>query len=127
MARVKNYINGAKVITGTAVQQIGDIFPVSHLGSRALRIDLVGAYNMTGATSKLRLETSPDNINWVAVKSTADITTGALSIMLTLKIIDSNTADIALAVLPLGQVCRVVTVFSNAADTCTFTGMFVQQ
>lgn len=125
MARVKNYIKGAKAITGTAVQQIGDIFPITHLGARALRVDLVGTYNMTGATSTLKLQTSPDNINWSDVKSTANIATGAQTAMLTIKAIDTVAADAA--VMPLGQVCRVVTVFSNAADTCTFTGLFVQQ
>lgn len=128
----KNYatINTSKsgVVTDS---QVGDIFPISSAGMKCVRIDIVGTFHAVG-TITFKLQTSPDNVNWIDSKPATAIT-GADATLSKIALIDTY-AGVAgatpagdLQYLPLAHICRLVVTSTNAGDTVAVTGIYVQQ
>lgn len=128
----KNYatINLTKsgVVTNS---QVGDIFPIGREGMRCLRVDIVGTFHAVG-TITFKLQTSPDNVNWIDSKSATAITGGDATLS-KIALIDTY-AGVAggspagdLQYLPLAHICRLVVTSTNAGDTVAITGIYVQQ
>ena len=122
--RSRNFATINKTASGvhTSPQvQLGDLFPLSHVGALNLRIDLLGAVHAVGSVIFM-LQTSPDNINWVDVKAAATIT-GADSTwsVIRLNAVTDNT------LLPMAHMGRIMVSMSNAGDTVSLTGIIVQE
>ena len=125
MARVKNYAQ-AELLTIAGVvtkSQIGSIFPISHQGSTNFRVDIVGTFHAVG-TITFTLQTSPDNVNWIDSKDGATVV-GTNATLKTITLQTTVAGDQQF--LPLAQACRLVATTTNAGDTISVTGIFVQQ
>lgn len=129
----KNYatINLTKsgVVTNS---QVGDIFPISSAGMKCIRIDIVGTFHAVG-TITFKLQTSPDNVNWIDSKPATAIT-GADATLSKIALIDTYAGTASdtllkgdLVYLPLAHICRLVVTSTDAGDTVAVTGIYVQQ
>lgn len=125
MARVKNYALSSLTASGNATTQVGQSFPITHMGARGLRVDIVA--NVSAYTSGnivFKLQQSADNINWSDVKSSANITSTGDKLV-SLLMLDTVAAD--QTYMPLAQMGRIVAVTAHADNALSVSGIFVQQ